>query len=253
MTNQFPFVTIFDKSYEELKQMRLCINCSCGKDSVAVCIFCYERGIPIHSIIRYDNGDDWDCMETVWEQLKYLYQGTDTVFVKLKGTPLLDLINERHYYKVGEHTCFGYIPCGPLNRFGTDDKQKVLNDYIYSNGCTSVIGIAKDEDRKLFESVSYPLIELGYDEGACLLLCYKNGFEWREMTDFGFTVRLYDYCSRLSCIHCGFCNSNQLAMIIALFPSKFETFNDIQKRLDVPFKYWSSTFNMPLRLRELAH
>ena len=54
----------------------------------------------------------------------------------------------------------------------------------------------------------------------------------------------------LSCIYCGFCNSQQLALICALFDkSILSIFEQIQMKLDVPFKEWSSVFNFKERLK----
>ncbi len=249
-SNKFDFITLMDKSYEELKKMRLCISCSCGKDSVATAILCWLLNIPVFSIVRYDNGCDWSCMNDIWEKLKDLYSDRNTEFVLIKGENLLEQIyNDRRLYKFGFREYFGYCHCGSYTRFGTVQKQEALKKYEFENNCISIIGIASDENRARIKLNSYLLSELNISEQEALEVCYDYGFCWEQMTDFGFTINMYDYCNRLSCIYCGFANSTQLALYIAYFPfSVFANFERIQKRIDVPFKEWSSIYNLPEKL-----
>ena len=243
------FITLGDKSHEELKKLRLSISCSCGKDSVCTAILMYEMKIPIHSIVRYTNDADWPCMEMIWDQLKQLYSDTDTKFVTLVGTPLLEQMLQKHEYYAEGRKQFGYVPCGPLNRYGTKEKVLMLEQYSNEHNLTDVVGIASDETkRKLLEYKCYPLVEFGIPETYCLRKCYDRGFYWEQMTDYGFTIRMYDYCDRLSCIYCGFCSAKQIALIIAFFPSIYKRFCEMQMRLDTPFRYWASAFNWRERL-----
>lgn len=246
MTNNF--ITLIDKTFEELKQMNLTISCSCGKDSVALALCCFMDNIPIKYIVRYDNSADWGCMERVWEQLQDIYKCTDTKFITLKGTPLLEQMKQKHSYYLNGKKQFGIVPCGIFSRFGTNEKITMLENFSKDNNCVSVVGIAKDENRKLNCNNSYYLIEKGMTEKDCLELCYKCGFTWEQKTELGFSIRMYDFCSHLSCIYCSFSNCKELALIYVCFPTVWAQILEIQKISDVPFKEYSSAYNLPLRL-----
>lgn len=244
----YDFITLTDKSYEQLKNMNLSISCSCGKDSVALALLCYMDNIPIKYIVRYDNKSDWSCMEDVWLHLQKIYKDTDTQFVTLIGTPLLEQNKQKHFYYIGDKKNYGVVPCGIFSRFGTDEKITMLSNFSKTNNCIDIVGIAFDEKRKIDNLKSYYLIEKHMTEKDCLKLCYSCGFTWEQPTELGFSIRMYDYCTRLSCKYCSFSNSNQLALIYVCFPSVWEDILKIQMQSDVPFKDWSSAFNLPTRL-----
>lgn len=247
MKNQF--ITLSDKSFDELKQMNLSISCSCGKDSVALALLCFMDNIPIKYIVRYDNSCDWKCMEVVWEQLKDIYKSTDTQFVVLKGTPLLEQIHQKHEYYLNGQKRYGFIPCGIFSRYGTNEKITMLEEFSKKHNLINIVGIASDENRKLAFNKAYYLIEKNMTEKDCLALCYKCGFTWEQKTELGFSIRMYDFCTRLSCVLCSFSNCNQLALIYLCFPSIWKQIENIQIISDVPFKDWSSAFNLPIRLK----
>lgn len=246
-------ITIRDKSYTELKNMRLALSCSCGKDSVGLALLCLEQNIPLKYVIRYKNGDDWNCMDNVWEKLKSIYLkfgAIDTIFVELEGKNLLLEMEKPHSYYFNGKKYYGLCPCGIYSRYGTEDKISSLEKFSSSHSLIDVVGIAYGENRKLLDNKCYPLVEFSKTETDCLNLCRKFGISWLEKTDLGFSIDLYDFCSRLSCKHCSYSNSRQLSMIIAYFPSLYQSICDYQMKIDVPFKDWSSAFTLPIKLEK---
>jgi hypothetical protein len=151
----------------------------------------------------------------------------------------------------------GYKWCGGLCRWGTrlkldainKDRKKYGDDFI-----VEYVGIAVDEqDRVLRERVKrcdkrlklYPLTEWGMTEKDCLEYCYSKGFSWNENG-----VELYSVLDRVSCWCCRNKNLKELENMYLFLPDYWKKLEELQSKIDIPFKDKYSIFDLKEKFRK---
>lgn len=117
----------------------------------------------------------------------------------------------------------GYSWCGGICRWGTSDKQKVIEEYLsHFQEVEEYIGIAYDEPQRI-KGKKYPLIEAHMTEAECLAYCYKLGYTWEENG-----IRLYDILKRVSCWCCANKNLKELENIYRYLPVYWRKLKELE-------------------------
>lgn len=216
---------------------------SCGKDSVVIPHECIRRGERLDEVVMYDTGMEFQAIYDTWAELVRFLDANGIKHTVLK--PDYDFrwnMLERpvNVGKPNEHR--GYSWCGGVCRWGTTDKNLVMDRYAESKNATVLVGIAADEISRLDKSIKsykrHPLIEWGMKESDCLALAYDLGYEWREYgakTEDG-TIRLYDILDRVSCWCCANKNLKELRNIYRYLPKYWEQLKDLQANTCRPMK-----------------
>lgn len=221
------------------------LSFSGGKDSTFLLLELLRRKCPLDEVVFFDTGWEFPAMYEHIEKCKRLCEDNGIKFVTLHPKQDFDylmfekLVNER---TGGTH--YGYSWCGGACRWGTTEKQKVLDEYAEQNkGSVVYIGIAADEAARLekerAEYKRFPLNEWGVIEAECLRGCYDAGFDWDGM---------YEHLDRLSCMFCRNKNLKELRNIRKYYPEVWEKLKEYQLKTNLPYKTNSiSVFDLEKR------
>lgn len=216
-------------------------SCSCGNDSMAMIYELVKRKYPLNEIVFYSNGMDFKAIYHLWEKVKAKFEPLGIVCTELKPdyqfTDKMFNILVKNRDGSGYHN--GYRWCGGSCRWGTTDKNAILDKYCESKNATVYVGIAYDEQHRTpdKEYKIHPLKEWEYTQADCLKINRENGIEWLEQSDNGEWVDLYDILDRVSCWCCANKNLWELYNIWKYFPKTYwQGLKDMQARLDLPMK-----------------
>lgn len=188
---------------------------SFGKDSMAMLYMLVEKGYPLDAVRFFDTGMEFDA----------IYRERDRLVPKIEryGIEYIELHPSAPFWwsmfcrpvrsrKTGEIHKHGYGWCGGTCRWGTTEKQRVLDRHQKENGASVYLGIAADETARIAKNsepnIVLPLVEWGMTEADCLEYCYSKGATWDEDG-----VRLYDVLDRVSCWCCRNKNMKELRAI----------------------------------------
>lgn len=167
------------------------------------------------------------------EKCKKLCEDNNIKFVTLHPDAPFDYyMFDYEFTKRDGLTQIGRSWCGKRCRWGTYEKNKILDKYAEQNKNNVVyIGIAADETARLekerAEYKRFPLAKWDITEAECLQGCYVAGFTWGGM---------YEYLDRLSCKFCANKNLKELRNIHKFYPDVWEELKEYQRKTDRPYK-----------------
>lgn len=201
--------------------MKYIASVSFGKDSLAMLLMLLEKNIKVDEVIFYDTGMEFQAIYDIREKVKIILKYRNIVYTELK--PKVSFVYkmlEKPVQKRDKTTQCGYGICGGRCRWGTSDKNLIINKYLknkYENNYREYIGIAYDEKKRIIKERTIhkilPLVEWQMTEKDCLEYCYKNGFYWEENN-----IRLYDALKRVSCWCCANKNKKELDNMFYYLP-----------------------------------
>ena len=208
---------------------------SCGNDSYCMADLLIENDMPLNEIVLYDTGMEFGCIYKLWEQLKQKAERNGIKSTVLHPecpflTKMFDIIVKN---RDGSGTHNGYSWCGGRCRWGTTDKQKMLDRYCEQKNSKVYIGIAADEENRKPDKPYklHPLKDMGYTQADCLAYNRARGVAWVEGD-----VDLYDILDRVSCWCCANKNQWELYNIWKYLPHYWERLKELQSRTTRPFK-----------------
>lgn len=261
-------------------------NDSGGKDSRAMVHKLIELGFLLDEVVNFNNGMDFNAITNALKTDKKLLDEHNIKFTELK--PECDFCYKMfdkpvNVGKPNEHK--GYSWCGGKCRWGTTDKNKIIDKYC--EDAIQYVGIAGDEWQRLigifefdmeeyqdkkgkikkrpvldkngciqnFKQISnfnkrYPLVEWHMSEKDCLQYCYDKGLNWLEDG-----VELYSILDRVSCWCCANKNLKELKNYYLYLPKYWEKLKQLQSKTCRPFKYNKySVYDLEERFkREVKH
>ena len=176
---------------------------SFGKDSLAMLLLILKKGLPLHEVIFYDTGMEFQAIYSIRDRILPILEEHGVKYTELHPPrPFLFDMLEKPVSSKKNGLHYGYSWCGGCARWGTATKTAALNSHARKAGKNVVqyVGIAADEPkrlRRLEENKVAPLADWGITEADALRLCYEEGYFWEENG-----VRLYDILDRVSCWCC---------------------------------------------------
>ncbi|MBE6368899.1 MAG: phosphoadenosine phosphosulfate reductase [Lentisphaerae bacterium] len=221
------------------------VSCSFGKDSLAMLLLLIEKRIPVHEVVFYDTGKEFDAIYATRDAVLPILTANGIAYTELKPQNSMDYdMFERPVNEKGGGVHYGYSWCGGRCRWGTTKKIAALKKHCA--GCIEFVGIAADETRRITKSARenrvLPLVEFGMTEADCLAYCYGKGFEWVEHG-----VRLYEILDRVSCWCCANKNLKELRNIYTHLPHYWQRLRNMQARTNRPFKGDIGIFELETR------
>lgn len=216
------------------------VSCSGGKDSTALVLGMWERGMQIDEIVTAEIGMEWDEVNTVFKQIEEI-TGLPVTRVKAPESRSFEHLMFEKVITRGKRagTC-GYGWPTSANRWCTTlCKARPLDAHLKAKEkdgyrVISYIGIAADEKHRSEKNVGvvriekrYPLIDWGMTEADCLRYCYEYGI------DFG---GLYNHYTRISCWCCPLMRINDARTLYHYYPEKWQQLKDMDARARNQFK-----------------
>ena len=235
-----------------MSETKYIASVSFGKDSLAMLLLILEKGLPLHEVIFYDTGMEFQAIYSIRDRILPILEEHGVKYTELYPPRpfLFDMLEKPvNSKKNGLH--YGYSWCGGCARWGTATKTAALNSHARKAGKNVVqyVGIAADEPkrlRRLEENKVAPLADWGITEADALRLCYAGGYFWEENG-----VRLYDILDRVSCWCCANKNLKELRNIYTHLPEYWNRLKEIQARTDRPMKgEGKSVFDLEERFRK---
>lgn len=231
-----------------MSETKYVASVSFGKDSLAMLLLILEKGLPLHEVVFYDTGMEFQAIYSIRDRILPILEEHGVKYTELHPPRpfLFDMLERPKTKRTGEKVR-GDSWCGGACRWGTWLKQKALNSYIGDN--PTYIGLASDEIRRLQKLEPHkmsPLADWGITEADALRLCYEEGYFWEENG-----VRLYDILDRVSCWCCANKNLKELRNIYTHLPEYWNRLKEIQARTDRPMKgEGKSVFDLEERFRK---
>ena len=235
-----------------MSETKYVASVSFGKDSLAMLLLILEKGLPLHEVVFYDTGMEFQAIYSIRDRILPILEEHGVKYTELHPPRpfLFDMLEKPvNSKKNGLH--YGYSWCGGCARWGTATKTAALDSHARKAGKNVVqyVGIAADEPkrlRRLEENKVAPLADWGITEADALRLCYERGYFWEEN---GF--RLYDILDRVSCWCCANKNLKELRNIYTHLPEYWNRLKEIQARTDRPMKgEGKSVFDLEERFRK---
>lgn len=216
-------------------------HCSHGKDSWAMVRGLIEKGWPLHEVVFYDTGAEFQAIYSARDALLPLLKEYGVTYTELHpARPFFYDMLEKPVYSEKNGNHFGYGWCGGVTRWGTAAKTAELDKYVnrlreQGYKVVQYIGIAADErsriERNRKDGKRLPLVEWGWTEEYCLQYCYAAGVTWEENG-----VRLYDILDRVSCWCCANKNLKELRNMRNYLPEYWDEMKRLQSMIDKPIK-----------------
>lgn len=235
-----------------MSETKYVASVSFGKDSLAMLLLILEKGLPLHEVVFYDTGMEFQAIYSIRDRILPILEEHGVKYTELHPPRpfLFDMLEKSvNSKKNGLH--YGYSWCGGCARWGTATKTAALDSHARKAGKNVVqyVGIAADEPKRLHrleENKVAPLADWGITEADALRLCYEGGYFWEEN---GF--RLYDILDRVSCWCCANKNLKELRNIYTHLPEYWNRLKEIQARTDRPMKgKGKSVFDLEERFRK---
>lgn len=235
-----------------MSETKYVASVSFGKDSLAMLLLILEKGLPLHEVVFYDTGMEFQAIYSIRDRILPILEEHGVKYTELHPPRpfLFDMLEKPvNSKKNGLH--YGYSWCGGCARWGTATKTAALDSHARKAGKNVVqyVGIAADEPkrlRRLEKNKVAPLADWGITEADALRLCYEGGYFWEEN---GF--RLYDILDRVSCWCCANKNLKELRNIYTHLPEYWNRLKEIQSRTDRPMKgEGKSVFDLEERFRK---
>lgn len=211
---------------------RFVASVSFGKDSLAMLKILIQKGYPLHEVVFYDTGMEFQAIYDIRDKVVPTLERQGIAYTELKPKRpfLYDMFDKSK--RNGEK---GYRWCGGRCRWGTAFKTEAID--AHARNCKRYIGIAVDETARLNRAIAqdslkvYPLALENMTERDCLESCYRDGFFWEENG-----IRLYDILDHVSCWCCRNKNLKELRNIYRFLPEYWNRLKDLQSRLPDPMK-----------------
>ena len=220
------------------------VSCSGGKDSTALVLGMWERGMQIDEIVAADEGMWWDEAYRVLEQITEITGIPVNIITPPENKRFEYLMFDTEIIKGKRKGTKGYGWPTTLNRWCTTFcKARPLDAHLKEKEAEgyriiSYIGIAADEAHRALKEGGtakiekrFPLIDWGMTEADCLHYCYDHGI------DFG---GLYEHFNRLSCWCCPLMRIGDARSLYHFYPDKWAKLKDLDTRANNQFKAnWS--------------
>lgn len=222
-----------------MKSKYYCCFCSFGKDSLATLLKLIALNYPLHEVIFFNTGVEFDCIYQIRDRIVLLLKEKGILFTELyPKEPFFYSMLEKPVRKLDGTYQQGYHWCGGRCRWGTTAKLVAFDTHLANlrnnYDVYEYVGIAYDEQdrQKQDPNKLYPLInDWHMREADCLQYCYDNGIEWLEEG-----VRLYDILDRVSCWCCSNSNNKELYNIYCYLPNYWVRLRRLQEQIPRPFK-----------------
>ena len=209
------------------------VSCSGGKDSTALVLGMYERGMQIDEVVAADEGMWWPEAYEVLHQIEQLTGLKVTIIEPPENKRFEYLMLETVITRGKRKGTKGYGWPTPLNRWCTTFcKARPLDAHLKEKEAEgyrviSYIGIAADEAKRAEKEGGiakvekrFPLIEWGMTEADCLQYCYDHGIT------FG---GLYEHFNRLSCGCCPLQRISDARALYHYYPEKWERLKELDR------------------------
>lgn len=237
-----------------MSKTRYIASVSFGKDSLAMLLLILEKGLPLHEVVFYDTGMEFQAIYSTRDKIVPILEDHGVKYTELRPPRpfLFDMLEKPVNSKKNGLHC-GYSWCGGRTRWGTAFKTATLDAHAKKAGLNVIqyIGIAADEPKRLErlpKSKVAPLADWGISEADALRLCYEHGYYWEEN---GF--RLYDILDRVSCWCCANKNLKELRNIYTYLPEYWKRLKEIQSKTDRPMKgNGKSVFELEERFKKVG-
>ena len=224
--------------------MRYIASVSFGKDSLAMLLNLIEKKYQLDEVIFYDTGMEFKAIYDIRDKVRILLKDLDIKYTELKPEiPFIDKMLNIEVHKRDGSIQFGYGLCGGRCRWGTTEKNKIIERYLkenYGQDYKEYIGIAYDEMTRIEKERNkhklLPLVDWKMTEKNCLEYCYSKGFYWEENG-----IRLYDVLDRVSCWCCGNKNKKELENMRLYLPGYYLKYIDLLKKIKENNKKRSSS------------
>lgn len=164
-----------------MSETKYVASVSFGKDSLAMLLLILEKGLPLHEVVFYDTGMEFQAIYSIRDRILPILEEHGVKYTELHPPRpfLFDMLEKPiNSKKNGLH--YGYSWCGGCARWGTATKTAALDSHARKAGKNVVqyVGIAADEPkrlRRLEENKVAPLADWGITEADALRLCYEGG------------------------------------------------------------------------------
>lgn len=164
-----------------MSETKYVASVSFGKDSLAMLLPILEKGLPLHEVVFYDTGMEFQAIYSIRDRILPILEEHGVKYTELHPPRpfLFDMLEKPvNSKKNGLH--YGYSWCGGCARWGTATKTATLDSHARKAGKNVIqyVGIAADEPkrlRRLEENKVAPLTDWGITEADALRLCYEGG------------------------------------------------------------------------------
>jgi len=194
---------------------------STGKDSTATAILAKIYNEKIDEIITV-------LPDPFKEELDLLSKFESFMGMKVTIVPS-PTFEDYFYRKKVRGNYVGTIYGWPFTAYKTCArilKWKPMQKYCKSRDCSFLLGIAKDENRKILEPNESLLVKYGLTEDDARELCVEHGL----------LNPLYNHFKRLGCVRCPKQGRDALQKVRELEPEKFQWCLDHDSESPVKFK-----------------
>lgn len=207
-----------------------------GKDSIAMFEGILERGLPLDTVIFFNNGMEFPCILRNMQKVraKCLKRGIEYIELTPPEPFLYSMLEKPiEGRKNGFHYGKGW--CGGTCRWGTTQKTSAIHKICKWGWIKEYVGIALDEPERVAKKRRgvklFPLVDWGMTEKDCLEYCRSKGYSWREGE-----YDLYDFLNRVSCWCCSNKNLKELKGYYYFLPEYWEKLKDLESRIGKPMK-----------------
>lgn len=214
---------------------------SWGKDSLAMLIMLVETCAPLDEVMFFDTGMEFQAIYDERDRTLPVLEKLGILYTQLKPKNSFEhQMFERPVKKRGTNEIhrYGYGWCGGVCRWGTTEKNRVMDAHAKKKDAVVYVGIAADETKRIekerCEYKRLPLVEWRMGEQDCLELCYQKGHEWLEQD--ASEVRLYDVLDRVSCWCCRNKNLSELQRMKDYLPNYWQKLMKLEQRIGEPMK-----------------
>ncbi len=194
-----------------------------GKDSTAMIIGAYERGIKMDRILCVDTTKEFPGMYRHIQKVKdYIHQEIEIIPIEF------DYYFSEHIKTKGKNkgkAGYGWPDSG--TRWCTSLKRQAIKRAT-RNIDTPVIeyhGIAFDERSRCANNpgrdIRYPLVQWEMTEKDAMRFCYDRGFDWGG---------LYQDFHRVSCFCCPLSRITELYLLYWKYPKQWEAIKKMDKK-----------------------
>jgi 3'-phosphoadenosine 5'-phosphosulfate sulfotransferase (PAPS reductase)/FAD synthetase len=219
------------------------LNCSFGKDSMAMLKMCYDRGYPIDEVcyidIRYDSKHSAEYPEhEKWIHevgIPYITETLNLPFKSINPPVTYKELFFRKFQK-GIHAgqCYGFSvrrtpKCNSLKVSAM--KEHALELMKNNKNVIKYVGIAADEVKRIQGAYKrgekLPLVEMNITERECFKICKDEGILS--------PIYSHSYFNRIGCFFCPYSNIDQFRHVYKTSPELMRDLAELDKYS--PFKF----------------
>ena len=221
------------------------VSCSGGKDSTALVIGMYERGMHIDEVIGCNEGYWWPEAVEAFNKVGEITGYKMTMLEPDESHQFDYLMYDKPITKGKREGEKGYGWPNMLSRWCTTFcKARVIDGYLAplkeSHTVIQYIGIAADEAQRTNKVAGvdmqivkrYPLVDWGMTENDCLKFCYDRGITWNG---------LYKHFNRMSCWLCPLQGLKSIRSLYKYYPDKWEQLKAMDDRA---FNNWKVKYSV---------